>query len=139
MGLKVATLAAVVAALAMTSTPAAQAQGLVERGEASYYGDEYLGHNVGCRGMDYPPYSHDDVMVMAVGKTRHESGEWPCGTLAIVTGPAGSIIVERRDYCGGCQGPHEGRIDLSRAGNALVCGTPGLCDVALERLAGRVP
>jgi expansin (peptidoglycan-binding protein) len=86
------------------------------RGWATHYGESYQGGVLGC-GTGY--YKTDNPEIIAVGPSRY--AEWPCGTRLRVCGPAGCITATRHDACPGCS-PNV--LDLSEAGNKLVCGDP---------------
>jgi hypothetical protein len=86
------------------------------RGWATAYGVSYQGGVLGC-GTGYYDTGNPDII--AVGPSRY--AEWPCGTKLRVCGPAGCIIATRHDACPGCS-PYV--LDLSEAGNKLVCGDP---------------
>lgn len=86
------------------------------RGWATHYGESYEGGVLGC-GTGY--YGTDNPEIVAVGPSRY--AEWPCGTKLRVCGPAGCIVATRHDACPGCS-PYV--LDLSEAGNELVCGDP---------------
>jgi hypothetical protein len=85
-------------------------------GWATHYGVSYQGGVLGC-GTGY--YDTDNPDIVAVGPSRYE--EWPCGTMLRVCGPAGCATVTRHDACPGCSA---NVLDLSEAGNKLVCGDP---------------
>ena len=98
------------------------------RGWATHYGESYQGGVLGC-GTGY--YDTGDADILAVGPSRYE--EWPCGTKLRVCGPAGCITATRHDACPGCS-PNV--LDLSEAGNELVCGIPPhTCRVTLQLVA----
>jgi expansin (peptidoglycan-binding protein) len=84
-------------------------------GTATHYGESYNGLRMGCGGV----YSSNDPTIAAVGPARY--AEWPCGTTLEISGPDGSIIVQRTDSCPGCSAT---MVDLSESGNAAVCGSP---------------
>jgi expansin (peptidoglycan-binding protein) len=86
------------------------------RGWATHYGESYQGGVLGC-GTGY--YDTEDPEIVAVGPSRYE--EWPCGTKLRVCGPGGCLTVTRHDACPGCS---SNVLDLSEAGNRLVCGDP---------------
>ena len=95
------------------------------RGWATHYGESFTGGVLAC-GTGY--YHPSNETILAVGPTRDR--EWPCGTLLRVCGPAGCAVVVRKDSCPGC-GP--GVLDLSEAGNELVCGVPPhTCRVSMQ-------
>lgn len=85
-------------------------------GWATHYGESFNGGVLGC-GSGH--YDSNDLSIVAVGPSRYD--EWPCGTRLRVCGPAGCITVTRQDACPGCS---ENVIDLSEAGNEMVCGVP---------------
>ena len=85
-------------------------------GWATHYGESYQGGVLGC-GTGY--YDTENPDILAVGPSRYV--EWPCGTKLRVCGPAGCVIVTRHDSCPGCTA---NVLDLSEAGNRLVCGDP---------------
>jgi len=85
-------------------------------GWATHYGESFNGSVLGC-GSGY--YDSNDRSIVAVGPSRYD--EWPCGTPLRVCGPAGCITATRQDSCPGCS---ENVLDLSEAGNELVCGAP---------------
>ena len=104
-------------------------------GFATHYGAEYEGSPMGCPSADgrSRPYRGEDATIVAVSPDR--DGEWYCGRELRVSGPAGSIVVTRQDSCPGCAA---NVLDLSEAGNALVCGAPPhTCRVTIEELDGR--
>lgn len=84
-------------------------------GTATHYGRSYQNQPLGCGGR----YDTNDPTIAAVGPARYS--QWPCGTRLLVSGPAGSAILERKDSCPGCSPT---MIDLSEAANELVCGSP---------------
>ena len=86
------------------------------QGWATHYGESYQGGVLGC-GSGYYDTANPDIV--AVGPSRY--ADWPCGTQLRVCGPAGCLITTRQDACPGC-GPF--LLDLSEAGNKLVCGDP---------------
>lgn len=88
----------------------------IVRGWATHYGESYHGGVLGC-GSGF--YDTENADIVAVGPSRY--AEWPCGTKLRVCGPAGCATVTRHDACPGC-GPTV--LDLSEAGNRLVCGDP---------------
>lgn len=92
-------------------------------GWATHYGSSYEGLSMGCGGV----YRGADASIVAVGPSRYV--EWPCGALLRVSGPAGSITVQRQDACPGCSA---NVIDLSEAANEAVCGQPSTCRVEIE-------
>jgi hypothetical protein len=95
------------------------------RGWATHYGESYQGGVLGC-GTGY--YDTDNPDIVAVGPSRY--AEWPCGTQLRVCGPAGCTIVTRHDSCPGCS-PNV--LDLSEAGNKLVCGDPPYtCEATIQ-------
>ncbi|HWO73125.1 MAG TPA: hypothetical protein VNN21_06165 [Dehalococcoidia bacterium] len=97
------------------------------RGWATHYGESFAGQPLGC---GYGPYYPWDASIVAVGPSRYR--EWPCGTLLQVCGPAGCIVAVRQDSCPGCA---SNVVDLSEAGNELVCGSPPhTCRVTIQRL-----
>jgi hypothetical protein len=85
-------------------------------GWATHYGESYQGGVLGC-GTGY--YDTNNPDIVAVGPSRYQ--EWPCGTKLRVCGPAGCVTVTRHDSCPGCS---PNLVDLSEAGNKLVCGDP---------------
>ena len=98
------------------------------RGSATHYGASYQGQTMGCGGT----YDTNNTAIVAVSPDRY--ADWPCGTKMKISGPAGSVFVERTDACPGCSG---NQIDLSEAGFIAVCGAlaAGRCgvDIALLR------
>lgn len=88
----------------------------IVRGWATHYGESYQDGVLGC-GTGY--YDTDNPDIVAVGPSRYE--DWPCGTPLRVCGPAGCITATRHDACPGCSA---NVVDLSEAGDKLVCGTP---------------
>jgi hypothetical protein len=117
---------ATVAVLAVVEAPPALVPAGPElRGWATHYGESFTGGVLGCGTGLYDPRN---PVILAVGPSRYR--EWPCGTLLRVCGPAGCAVVERHDSCPGC-GPSV--VDLSEAGNALVCGEPPhTCRVTMQ-------
>lgn len=97
-------------------------------GWATHYGESFTGGVLACGSGTYDPA---DVSILAVGPSRDE--DWPCGVLLRVCGPAGCATVTRQDACPGC-GAY--LLDLSEAGNELVCGVPPhTCRVTIEEVA----
>lgn len=95
-------------------------------GTATHYGESYNGLTMGCGGT----YWSTDPYILAVGPAMY--AEWPCGTVLRITGPAGSLDIARSDSCPGCSGAN---IDLSEAGQAIICGQVGSnCRVSIERV-----
>lgn len=98
------------------------------RGRTTHYGASYHGQPMGCGGT----YNTNNTAILAVSPDRY--ADWPCGTKMKISGPAGSVFVERTDACPGCSG---NQIDLSEAGFIAVCGSlaAGACsvDIALLR------
>ena len=98
------------------------------RGSATHYGESYQGQTMGCGGT----YDTNNTAIVAISPDRY--ADWPCGTKMKISGPSGSVFVERTDACPGCSGNH---IDLSEAGFIAVCGSlaAGTCgvDIALLR------
>lgn len=92
---------------------------------ATHYGISYQGQTMGCGGR----YDTNNPAILAVGPPLYAST--PCGTQFQITGPAGTIIVQRTDSCPGCSNQ---LIDLSEAGITQVCGSLGSCVVTMERL-----
>ena len=93
-------------------------------GRATHYGEAYNGRGMGCGGT----YWSDDASIVAVGPGRYSA--WPCGTVLLVRGPAGEILVRRQDSCPGCG---HNVIDLSERGSELVCGAPAhTCAVEIQ-------
>jgi hypothetical protein len=97
------------------------------RGWATHYGESFTGGVLAC-GTGY--YHPSNATILAVGPSR--DADWPCGTLLRVCGPAGCAVVERQDACPGCGA---NVLDLSEAGNELVCGIPPhTCRVTIEEV-----
>lgn len=93
---------------------------------ATHYGESYNGRGMGCGGT----YWSSEPNILAVGPSRYR--EWPCGTQIEITGPGGTLVVTRTDSCPGC-GPN--LLDLSEAGNSIVCGgRPHTCRVSIQVL-----
>ena len=98
-----------------------------EPGWATHYGESFTGGVLAC-GTGY--YHPTNVTILAVGPSRDR--DWPCGTLLRVCGPAGCATVKRQDSCPGCASTV---LDLSEAGNELVCGVPPhTCRVTIQEL-----
>jgi len=96
-------------------------------GTATHYGVQYQDSPQGCPGT--PAYDTNNPYILAVGPAMY--AEWPCGTVLRITGPAGSLDIARSDSCPGCSGAN---IDLSEAGQAIICGAVGAnCAVTIER------
>lgn len=72
-------------------------------------------------------YDTNNSRILAVGPHMYSV---PMGTQYVVTGQAGSIVVERTDSCPGCGTT---LLDLSEAGITAVCGSLGSCTITLER------
>lgn len=85
-------------------------------GWATHYGESYQGGVLGC-GSGY--YDTENPDIVAVSPSRYD--DWPCGTKLRICGPAGCITATRHDACPGCTA---NVLDLSEAGNKLVCGDP---------------
>jgi hypothetical protein len=97
------------------------------RGWATHYGESFTGGVLAC-GTGY--YQPSNATILAVGPSRDV--DWPCGTLLRVCGPAGCAVVVRQDACPGCSAYV---LDLSEAGNELVCGIPPhTCRVTIEEV-----
>jgi hypothetical protein len=97
------------------------------RGWVTHYGESYQGGVLGC-GTGY--YESNNPEIVAVGPSHY--GDWPCGTLLRVCGPASCITATRHDACPGCVA---NVLDLSEAGNELVCGRPAhTCRVTVQKL-----
>lgn len=91
---------------------------------ATHYGESYNGQPLGCGGT----YQSRDDSIGAIGPANY--GRLPCGSQITVTGPAGSVSVERRDSCPGCSAT---LIDLSEAAHEAVCGPGGgICRVTVS-------
>ena len=103
-------------------------------GWVTHYGESYEGGKLGC-GFSAPDspfgdgrYHSDDSTIAASAWRSDGSRAYPCGSLLRVSGPAGSIVVMVVDACPGCwwdQDTGGNTLDLSEAGSAIVCGTPG--------------
>jgi ribosomal protein S27AE len=103
----------------------------IVKGWATHYGESYHGGVLGCgTGL----YDTEDTDIVAVGPARY--AEWPCGARLRVCGPAGCVIATRQDACPGCG---SGVVDLSEAGNRLVCGDPPHTCGATVQLIGLPP
>lgn len=97
------------------------------RGWATHYGESFAGGVLACGSGYYQP---SNATILAVGPSR--DADWPCGTLLRVCGPVGCAVVERQDACPGCSA---NVLDLSEAGNELVCGIPPhTCRVTMEEV-----
>jgi len=107
--------------LTLLGTRAAQAQEFT----ATHYGESYNGSPLGCSG--YGVYSSSDTTIAAVGYPY--TAAWPCGTVLVLEGPAGTLTVVRQDTCPGCGA---GLIDLSESGIIQVCGSLGSCTVRVR-------
>lgn len=94
---------------------------------ATHYGTSYQGQTMGCGGR----YNTTDTTILAVPPSLYNI---PCGTQFQITGPAGTIIVQRTDSCPGCDRSSPRMIDLSEAGIIQVCGSLGSCIVTMERM-----
>jgi hypothetical protein len=116
-----------IAAPAVEAPPVLLPVGPQFRGWATHYGESFTGGVLAC-GTGY--YQPTNATILAVGPSRN--GDWPCGAMLHVCGPAGCTTVTRQDSCPGC-GPNV--LDLSEAGNELVCGAPPhTCRVTMQEV-----
>ena len=95
--------------------PSLEELGTAIQGVVTHYGSSYQGSPMNCGGV----YSTSDPTIAAVGPARYAT--WECGQRIEITGPSGSIVVQRTDSCPGCSA---NMIDLSESGNEAVCGAP---------------
>jgi hypothetical protein len=100
-------------------------------GWVTHYGESYQGGVLGCGTGYYDTHNPD---IIAVGPSHYE--DWPCGTSLRICGPASCITATRHDACPGCVA---NVLDLSEAGNELVCGNPAhTCRITVQKLESRV-
>ena len=105
------------------SVPTSYAQ---ETYQATHYGTSYQGRTM----ANGQPYDTNNTRILAVPPSMYSV---PMGTRFTVTGPAGSIEVERTDSCPGCDTRTPRLLDLSEAGIIAVCGSLGSCYVTLQQ------
>jgi len=110
------------------------------RGTVSHYGTSYNGGPLGCgfspifSSYSDARYHSDDPTIAATAWNRESGRAFPCGTIIVISGPAGTIRVQSVDACPGCRDPRYSAvsdIDLSESGFVAVCGSlsAGRCNV----------